>query len=212
MPNIKSGLTAIAAEVLEDIRKEAETTIQNSQNEAKQTLKMAKEDAEKAYSAIVDEAKTRADAEKRKIQSLTDVEKRNQLLQTKEDLVNAAFNRAWKQLSDFVQTSEYHVYIINLITEAAGKLGAGKIVVQVNAADRKWLTQVNLNSIEQKMGVNLQLSHQALDRIGGCKVLTADGARVFDESFENRMEQLKPALRVEVAKILFSPEETKDGS
>jgi V/A-type H+/Na+-transporting ATPase subunit E len=212
MPNIKSGLTAIAAEVLEDIRKEAETTIQNSQNEAKQTLKMAKEVAEKAYSAIVDDAKTRADTEKRKIQSLTDVEKRNRLLQSKEELVNAAFEHASKHLGDFVLTSEYHVYLLNLINEVAGKLGAGKIVVQVNAADMKWLTRVNLNSIEQKMGVKLQLDHQALDGVGGCKVQTADGARVFDESFENRMEQLKPALRVEVAKILFSPEETKDGS
>jgi V/A-type H+-transporting ATPase subunit E len=212
MLNIKSGLTAIAAEVLDDIRKEAEATIQESENEAKQTLKTAKEEAEKAYSAIVGEATVNAEAEKRRIKSLTDVEKRNRLLIAKEEMVTAAFDRACKRLTGFAKTEEYHVYLVSLIAEASGNIGSEKVVVQVNSADKKWLTRGSLSSIKQKLGVDLKLSSETLNCMGGCKIQTEDRTRVLDETFENRMEQLKPALRVEAAKILFKEEEAQNAS
>jgi vacuolar-type H+-ATPase subunit E/Vma4 len=48
--------------------------------------------------------------------------------------------------------------------------------------------------------------------MGGCKVQTTDGKLVYDNTFENRIEQLKPTLRLEVAKILFQKEESPNVS
>jgi V/A-type H+/Na+-transporting ATPase subunit E len=212
MLNIKAGLTAIAAEVLEDIRKEAEATIQKSEKEAKQTLKTAKEEAEKAYSATVGEATAKAEAEKRRIKSLTEVEKRNRLLIAKEELVNAAFDRACKRLTAFAKTEEYYAYLISLIAEASDNIGSKRVVVQVNSADKKWLVRGSLSDIQKKLGLDLELAPETLDCIGGCKVQTADRSRILDETFENCMVQLKPALRVETAKIFFGEEGKVNGS
>ena len=37
---------------------------------------------------------------------------RNRLLQTKEDLVDAAFEKALVELKNFVETEEYHDYLL----------------------------------------------------------------------------------------------------
>jgi vacuolar-type H+-ATPase subunit E/Vma4 len=42
-----------------------------------------------------------------------------------------------------------------------------------------------------------------LDCIGGCKIQSADGKIVYDNTLDHRLEELRPELRVEAAKILF---------
>ena len=110
--SIKNGLSAIANEVLGDVQKEAEAIILAAENQAKETLKAAKEQANQNYRAIISQAKAKAEAEKRKIASVTEVEMRNRLLQTKEDLVDAAFEKALGKLQNFVETEEYHTYLL----------------------------------------------------------------------------------------------------
>ena len=56
----------------------------------------------------MNQATAKAEAEKRKIASVTEVEMRNRLLQTKEDLVDTAFDKAVLKLKNFVKTEEYH--------------------------------------------------------------------------------------------------------
>ena len=65
----------------------------------------------------------KAEAEKRKIASVTEVEMRNRLLQTKEDLVDVAFEKAFVELKNFVETEDYHDYLLKLIQNAAEKIG-----------------------------------------------------------------------------------------
>ena len=72
-----------------------------AENEAKETLRVAKEQADKTYHAILAEANQKAEGEKRKIASVTEVELRNRLLQTKEDLVDEAFEKALVKLKEF---------------------------------------------------------------------------------------------------------------
>jgi V/A-type H+-transporting ATPase subunit E len=202
----KNGLSAIANEVLGDVQKEAEAIILAAQNEAKEILKAAKEQANQSYLAMIDQATEKAEAEKRKIASVTDVEMRNRLFQTKEDLVDSAFEKAVSKLKDFAKTERYHGYLFRLVEEGARKIGQKSLVVQVNAADKIWLRQGSLNRISKKLNCELKLLDQTVDCIGGCKIQTIDGRISYDGTLDNRMQELKPILRVEAAKILFSVE------
>ena len=204
--SIKDGLSAITSEVLEDVQKEAEAIIIAAENEAKETLKAAKEQADQKYQTIINQAKTKAENERRKITSVTEVEMRNRLLQTKEDLVNTAFEKALIKLEDFVTTEKYHEYLLKLIEEVAERIGQKNLVVQVNAKDKAWLTQDILNPLSKKLHCELKLSDQTEDCVGGCKIQTVDGKITYDSTIDNRLQELKPALRVEVAKILFGKE------
>jgi V/A-type H+-transporting ATPase subunit E len=200
---VKNGISAIANDVVGDVQKEAEATILVSENDAKTTLKAAKEQADQIYRDIISQAKANADAEKRKIASVTEVEMRNRLLQTKETLVDVAFEKALVELKKFVETKNYNDYLLKLIQDAAKKIGQKELVVQVNAKDRDLLTPEVLKHLSKKLHCELKLSDKTEDYIGGCIIQTEDGKIIYDVTIDNRLQELKPVLRVEIAKMLF---------
>jgi vacuolar-type H+-ATPase subunit E/Vma4 len=212
LTRIKDGLSAIAAEVLEDVRKEAEALILEAQAEAKESLIIAKKEADETYSVEMVQATAKAEAEKRKIESLTEVEVRIHMLQTKETLVDAAFEKAFSKLNDFTKTEEYHRYLLRFIHEAVKKVGSKNLIVHVNSADKAWLKQNSLSDLSKELYVDLQLAGEAENCIGGCKIQTLDGKLVYDNTLENRLRQLKSELRLEAARILFAKEESQNVS
>lgn len=203
---VKNGLSAIANEVVNDVQKEAEAIILNAEKEAKETLKAAKQQSEQNYQSIMNQATAKAEGEKRKIASVTEVDMRNRLLQVKEGLVDAAFEKALEKLQDFVATEEYHHYLLKLIENVAKRIDQKDLVIQVNAKDKVWLTQDVLNRLSKKLHCELSVSDQMENFIGGCKIETKDGKVTYDSTIDNRLKELKPTLRVEVAKILFEKE------
>jgi V/A-type H+-transporting ATPase subunit E len=201
--SVKSGVTAIANEVIGDIQKEAEAIIASAENEAKETLRVSKEQADKTYHAILVEANHKGEAEKRKIASVTEVELRNQLLQAKEDLVDEAFQKALVRLKEFVETDDYPNYLLKLVEQIAKQMDQKVLVLEVNAKDKAILTPDALKKASQKAKVDFKLSEETPNYIGGCKVQSEDGKIVYDGTLDNRLGELKPALRAQIAKSLF---------
>ena len=78
--------------------------------------------------------------------------------------------------------------------------------MHINAKDKAWLAQGDLAKLSKKLRFDLSLSDQTEQIMGGCKIETADGKVISDNTLENRLQELKPNLRVEVAKILFGKE------
>ena len=204
--NIKDGLLAITNEVLGDVQNEAQAIILKAENEAKETLKAAKEQANQNYQTIINQAKTRVESERRKIASVTEVEIRNRVLQAKEDLVDAAFEKTLAKLKKYTSTKGYRDYLLKLIEQVAKRIDRKNLVVQVNAKDKTWLKQEMLNRLSKKLHCELTLSDQTEEFIGGCKIQTGNGKITYDSTIDNRLQELKPTLRVEVAKILFGKE------
>jgi V/A-type H+-transporting ATPase subunit E len=202
----KSGVAAIADEVIGDVQKEAEAIISAAENQAKETLRIAKEQADQTHRQILAESKEKAEAEKRKIASVTEVDKRNRMLQSKEDLVDEAFQKALAKLKEFVKTEEYHTYLLKQIEEIAEKMDQKVLVVEVNSKDKDWLTIDLLNRASKKLHVEFKISEQTENYIGGCKLSSGDGKIVYDGTLDNRLEELKPELRAEIARQLFKEE------
>jgi V/A-type H+-transporting ATPase subunit E len=199
----KSGVAAIADEVIGDVQKEAEAIIAEAENEAKETLRAAKEQAEKTYNAILSEATHKSEIKKRKIASVAEVELRNQLLQAKESLVDEAFTKATESLKAFVETDQYPAYLLKLLDSIAERMDQPVLVVEVNARDKTILTRNALKKISEKTKTELKLSEQNLSVMGGCRVQTEDGKIVYDATLDNRLDELKPELRAQIAKSLF---------
>ncbi len=204
--SVKEGLSAIANEVLAEVEKEAVAIVLEAKNDAAEALKTAKQQADKNYQTILNQAAARAEAEKRRIASVTEVEMRNYLLLAKEELVDAAFEKALVKLKEFASSEEYQRYLLKLIKEVAKGLGQKSLVIQVNAKDKAWLTQEELDRLSKKVNCELKLQDETEDFIGGFKTQTADGKITFDSTIDNKLHELKPQLRVELAKIMFKEE------
>jgi V/A-type H+-transporting ATPase subunit E len=201
--SVKEGLSAIANAVLEEEQKEAEAIVSTAKNEAKEVLKAAKQQADKKYQTTLNQAVARAEAEKRRIVSITEVEMRNYLLQAKEELVNAAFDKALVSLKEFVTTGEYHRYLLTLIKEVAKGLGQKSLIIQVNTKDKAWLTQEELDRLSKKLNCELKILEETEDFIGGFKTQSIDRKITYDSTIDNKLNELKPQLRVELAKMMF---------
>jgi V/A-type H+-transporting ATPase subunit E len=201
--NVKDGLVAIASDVLEDVQKEAEALIIDAENEAKKNLQISKEQADHNYLSIVNESQVEAEAERKRINSLTEVEIRNILLQTKEKIVDKAFQKAKEKLEDFAETDEYYTFLTKQIKKASSKLSSKNFFIQVNYKDKKWLASSNLESLSKKLGIILELFDQTETFIGGCKIQTKDGSITYDGTIDNRLAELKISLRGEIANLLF---------
>ena len=201
--NVKDGLVAIASEVLGDVQKEAEALIVAAENEAKKTLQISKELADHNYLSIVNKSQIKAEVERKRINSLTDVAIRNILLQTKEKLVDKAFQEAIEKLEDFAETDEYYDFLTKQIKNAASKLSSKNLTIQVNYKDKKWLASGNLEALSKKLGITLELLDQTPNFIGGYKIQTTDGSITYDGTIDNRLAELKIALRSEIANLLF---------
>ncbi len=191
---------------MEEVQKEAEAIILESQKEAKGILRTYQEEAARQYTAILNEEEINAETERKKIESLTEVETRNRLLKKKEQLVNAAFDKALEQLTAFTQTGEYYAYLLKLIEDTAKKLDSKNLILHLNAADKKRIVREDFDKLSQKLGVRISLAETSEACIGGCKLETPDKRTLYDNTFENRLQQFKTALRVAVARILFGKE------
>lgn len=204
--SVKTGLSAIADEVLTDVQKEAEALVQTAKNDAKEALKIAKQQADKNYQTMLNQATAKAEAEKRRIASVTEVEARNYLLQAKEELVDAAFEKALMNLKEFASSDAYHNYMLKLMREVVEGLNQKSLVIQVNAKDKAWLTEEELSRLSKKLNCELELLSRTGDFIGGFKAQTVDGKITFDSTIDNKFDELKPQLRVEIAKVMFKEE------
>jgi len=125
------------------------------------------------------------------------------VLQAKEDLVHAAFAKAYGELENFVETDDYRDYLFKIIQSAAKRIGQKDLIIQVNAKDKDWLTTDVLKRLSKKLHCELKLSEKTGNYLGGCIIQTGDGKIILDVTLDNRLQELKPFLRVELAKILF---------
>jgi V/A-type H+-transporting ATPase subunit E len=203
---IKEGFKGIANEVLADVQKEAEVLVHKAKEESKETLRIAKDESDNIYAIVMAEVVAKASFEMKKIDTKADVDVRNQILVAKDALMQSTFEKAQSRLNQVVNEDKYKKFLLKLIEESAKKIGSEKLIVIINSRDKLWLTQKNIDIISKRLRVDLALADETTSSMGGCKIQTIDGNIIYDNTFENRLEQLKPALRPELAKILFQKE------
>jgi len=203
MLDVKSSVSAIATEVIGTAEKEAEAVILEAEHEAREVLFAATEKADQVRQEIFQHVNAKIVSETRKIASVTEVDMRNSLLQAKDDSVDDAFEKAVVKLKNFVVSEKYSDYLLKIIENASKKLGQKSLILQVNDRDYKWLTQHALATLSVKLQLDLRLSEKIEAYIGGCKIHTVDGKIVLDATLDSKLQELKPFLRVEVAKKMF---------
>jgi V/A-type H+-transporting ATPase subunit E len=206
MASIKKGLVAIASEVLEDVKKESEIIIRDAEKKAEEILRDAIAEAERRQARLLAEAEEKGEIEQKKMQSITEIEVRNRLLQVKEEHVDAVFDKALLRLKEFVGSERYQSYLLKFIEEAIKKIDSDRLIVYVNSTDREWLANGKLDQLSGKLAVKLTLANETENCLGGCIVKTPDKKLSHDNTFEKRLQTLKPILRIKIAKILFEKE------
>lgn len=198
-----TGLENITGCILND----AEAEVKKTTAEAAEKAALVKADYEKKILALGDEYLTKgriaADDRKKSVISAAEMETGKQLLSTKQELLDKAFQLALEKLTAMPEDGQ--VGLIAKLAAEASTDGTGTMIL--NAADRAAFGEKALekaNSILSAAGKNaqLKLADETRDIPGG--LILSSGSIEVNCAYDTLVRLKRGEITGEVAKFLFA--------
>jgi len=194
-------MSKAAADTLEKVAGEFESEIladlESGRAETLTKVESVRRETTEAVTKILETSDKQAESVKRQIIGAAELEARNAQLRSLEKAVNEAFELAARQASSLSGASQEKA-ILGLIQEGIDIIGP-RATVRSAAKDRKAVT-----SAIKRFGSKAKISigEEPIETMGGVVLTTPDGSIRFDNTFEARLERMRPTLRKDVAAVL----------
>ena len=185
------------AKVSGEFESEVMADLEGWRAEALAKIESVRKEAAGNVSKILETGEKQAESVGRQIIGAAELEARNGQLRSLEITVNKAFDSATKKISDSAGAS-YEKAMGKLIQEGLDIIGP-RASIQCSARDRKAVTAA-LKKLDGKAKVSFD--ENPIETIGGVVLAIPDGTIRFDNTFEARLERMKPTLRKDIAYIL----------
>jgi V/A-type H+/Na+-transporting ATPase subunit E len=198
-------LSKAASDTLEKVSREFETEVladlEAGRSETLARIEAVRKETTEAVGRILETSEKQAESVKRQIIGAAELDARNAKLRSLEKAVNEAFDLATKQISAVSGASQEKA-LASLIEEGLEIIGS-RVKVSCASKDRKAVA-----AAIKKLGIRAKLSLDEgdVDTMGGVILTTPDGTVRFDNTFEARLERMRPTLRKAVAAILTGGE------
>jgi len=198
-------LSKAASDTLEKVSGEFESEVladlESGRSETLARIEAVRKETTEAVGKILETSEKQAQSVKRQIIGAAELDARNAQLRSLERAVNEVFDLAAKQIS-LVSGVPQEQALATLIREGLDVIGP-RAEVSCASKDRK-----AVSSAIRKLGrkTKLSLDDRELDTMGGVTLTTSDGTVRFDNTFEARLERMRPTLRKAVAAILTGAE------
>jgi V/A-type H+/Na+-transporting ATPase subunit E len=193
-------MSKAAADTLEKVSGEFEAEalagFESGRKETLAKVEAMRKEASEAVTKIVETSMKQAESLKRQIVGTAELEARNSQLKSLEKAVNEAFERAMKEVSAS-EGAGHEKALTRLIQEGLDVIGSSA-TVSCASKDRKAVASV----IKRMSKAKVTLGEDPIDTIGGVVMATPDGSIRFDNTFEARLERMRPTLRKDVAAVL----------
>jgi V/A-type H+-transporting ATPase subunit E len=194
-------LSRAASDTLEKVSREFEaevlTDLEAGRSVTLAKIEAVRKETAEAVAKILETGEKQAESAKRQMIGAAELDARNAQLRSLERAVNEAFDLATRQISSETGASQEKA-LVSLIQEGLDVIGP-RASLQCAAKDRR-----AVSSAIRKFGSKAKLSQSdgEIDTVGGVVLTTPDGSVRFDNTFEARLERMRPTLRKEVAAIL----------
>ena len=202
---MSSGTDKIVSSIMSEAQGKADIIMQEANAEIATITADAEKTAESEKNKILDNGKKQSDMRYQQIISEAKMNARRAELGAKEEVIEAAFDKATDELKNIASSGsdEYDDSLSKMIKEAVDELGSNDLIIQLNEADtNKFKSQLDSSSTFQIDDINFQLG-EPIDTIGGAIVKTKSGDIEVNNTIESRLERFKSVLRSEVANVLF---------
>ncbi len=197
-------MSKATADTLEKVSGEFETELlaelQEGRGEALSTVESSRREAKVAVTKILESSVKQGESLRRQIIGAAELEARNAQLKTLEKAVIEVFDAAAKELREG-SGARYDASLTQLVKEGLEVIGP-TARIYCKSSDRR-----AVSTALRKLGVSqskLVLEEKIIDTIGGVVMTSMDRSVRFDNTFEARLERMRPTLRMEVSAILTS--------
>ena len=202
---MSSGTDKIVSSIMSEAQGKADVIIQDANAEASAITQQAEKTATAERTKILENGKKQSDMRYQQIISEAKMNARRAELGAKEEVIEAAFEKATAELKEKAASGdeEYDDALTKMIKEAADELGSKDLIIQLNEADtNKFKEQLSDVSTFQIEDINFEIG-EPIDTIGGAILKTSNGDIEVNNTIEARLDRFKSLLRSEVAEILF---------
>lgn len=196
------GLEDILKAMEEEAKAEMADILAEAEAAAKEILAEAEARARQARQRHRQEVLPGAAAEEARILNEARLEALKVVMQTREDLIDQAFQAARQELSAMRSLPEYPEVLRRWTGEVYEELGED-LAVSVGAEDLELA-----RSMLAEMGMNARVASN-LDSAGGLVATSKDGRILVVNTVDSRLENARQLLRREVAQIIL--EKDADG-
>lgn len=198
---VLSGIDYTVKKVSDEALSEMLQSISESKASALNVVTKKLSETESEVTRISEQQRRQAEALKRQIIGSAEMTSRNRALEIVEDNLNAAFSQALGQLGELTGEVNYNRVLKSLVLEGIDEVGGTDFVVMANHKDQQ-LVQLIIDQISHERNVNIVRSDsRTKNSVGGAIVASADGFVTFDNTYEARLERLKPELRKQIAQL-----------
>lgn len=198
-------MSKAVSDTLEKVSGEFETEVladlEAGRTETLTKIEALRKETTEAVSKILETGEKQAESARRQIIGAAELGARNAQLRSLENAVNEAFDLAAKQISTVSGASQEKA-LASLIQEGLDVIGP-RATVSCALKDRK-VVSTAIRKLGSK--AKLSLDDKEIDTMGGVILTTPDGTVRFDNTFEARLERMRPTLRKAVATILTGAE------
>lgn len=202
---MSSGTDKIVSSIMSEAQGKADIIIQDANAEASAITQSAEKTAVAEKTKILENGKKQSDMRYQQIISEAKMNARRAELGAKEEVIEAAFEKATAELKEKAASGdeEYDDALTKMIKEAADEIGSKELIMQLNEADtKKFKDQLSDVSTFQIEDVTFKIG-EPIDTIGGAILKTSNGDIEVNNTIEARLDRFKSLLRSEVANILF---------
>lgn len=205
-----SGLDKILERINEKAEKQREEILEEARQKAEDKKSEGREEAELEKEKIIQKGKQEADREKRRIIANAQAKVRRKELETREELIQEAFENARKELSKLKNDEEEYQDILEDLIKSGGiTVGGGKLRALVSEDDEELLSNKLVKNLEKEIKnetgkeTSIKVEPELEDSCGGVIVEKGDGSVRCDNTFEARLSRMKSEIRTKIAEVLF---------
>ncbi|MFX1518616.1 MAG: V-type ATP synthase subunit E [Promethearchaeota archaeon] len=193
-------------EILANAEEKAKTILNHAHQTASDISEDVKLRAERISKNIIEQAKKEADLRLRREIAKAKLTTRTNLLKSKEELINEAFDQAWEKIREIVNSAKYTSILNDLAIEAACGLGGGELKLKIQTGHGKYINVSQVQqTVTQKTGTKTTLTvvEEDLRSVGGTIATNAAETIRIDNTFEAKLRRMRDNIRKDIAKILF---------
>ena len=195
-----SGIDHTVKKVSNEALAEMVQSISESKAAALDVVSRKMNEAEAEVQRISEQQRRQGDALRRQIIGSAEMTSRNRTLEIVEENLNEAFSQALAKLGDATGQIEYNRVLKSLVREGIDVVGGSSFVVTANSRDQQ-LLQLIVGQISHDQNISLVRSDSRINTVGGVVVSSADGFVTFDNTYEARLDRIKPELRKQIAQF-----------
>ncbi len=196
-----SALERTVDKVLSQAESDMISKIDAAYDDAVTKLISSKNAVESDYNKIIDDAKKQAENLKRQIVGNSKLSARNKQLVLVEEAVGNAFEKAKTKIDSVRSSDKYSSMIKKLLEDGLNAVNTEEVVVECNEKDRNAVKKI-ASEVGRNANVKIKVKDEAIDVLGGLRVMSKDGSMVYDNTLDSRLERLKPIIRKDIA-VMF---------